>query len=253
MTHDDTPDKESVGTNSVAQRLNELEVQVASLTDELQSERQQRREQTHALARENRELREHVSEVENTVENENGSKIDALFNAREYLSERIEDVEDKLTSKARSLDDGDLQNTLPIQQTTRLWKVGGTINAKKTEHAAALWSDFMDRCKKGSGVFYLDTEKAKSILREHFRDDDRHIAVGTDVSRSTVHRAIDAAVDLGGELLQKKTVNNGRSALVVNRGEFEEFIQTLEAADEYGDTVTDGVTGEHKTAVTGAP
>lgn len=140
--------------------------------------------------------------------------------------------------------DENMENTLPIQQVTKIWRVGGTIKANKTEHAAAIWSDFMDRCKKGRESYYLDSGEVTSIIREHFRDDESHLGVSNNTKRATVHRAMDALLDLAGNLVKKDTLKSGRSALIINQHEFEDFYDALES------NVTDDVTPHRDGAVT---
>lgn len=202
-------------------------------------------------------VREEVSELIEVQTDADSPGIEDIWIAGQPLGKIIESNRKKVTNvesevrEVQSSDENpegksgeDMANSLPIQQVTKIWRVGGTIKANKTEHAAALWSDFMDRCKKGAGIFYLDSGKARSVLREHFRDDDSHLGVTSEVERSTIHRAMDALVEMGGELVKKKTMKTGRSALVINRDEFREFCEVIGA-------VTNDVTGDRADAVTG--
>ena len=134
--------------------------------------------------------------------------------------------------------------SLPIQQITKIWKVGGTINANKTEHAAAIWSDFFDRSETGRDVYYLPTDKVEQILREHFRSDQNHLGVTENVKRATIHRAMDALEDLAGNLVSSDIIRNGRRALMINQQEFAEFAEAIGA--------TDDVTGDTAGSVTGS-
>jgi hypothetical protein len=237
-------------------RCDALEAEKERVEDELQSEledtREQQREDRHTLARENHELRASHEQLESRVEeveadrDELRSEVERAEDSRGHIIEDIVDVEERVEeveeASNRSAEDGDLENTLPIQQTTRIWKVGGTIKTNKTEYAAAIWSDFMDRCKKGRGVRYLDTGKVKGILKEHFRNDDRHEGVGKSVERSTIHRAMDTVIEMAGDLVSKDTIKNGRSALLINDEEFREFCEVIGATKT--DSVTDDVTAD---------
>lgn len=140
--------------------------------------------------------------------------------------------------KEGSQEDG----SLPIQQITKIWKVGGTINANKTEHAAAIWSDFFDRSESGRDVYYLPTDKVEQILREHFRSDDRHLGVGGSIKRATIHRAMDALEDLAGNLVSSDIIRNGRRALMINQQEFAEFAEAIGATDDVTADTTGSVT-----------
>jgi hypothetical protein len=157
---------------------------------------------------------------------------------------------DSLKKEVRSSESSDQnptdepeENSLPIQQITKIWKVGGNIRANKTEHAAAIWSDFFDRSKSGRDVYYLPTDKVEQILREHFRSDQNHLGVTENVKRATVHRAMDALEDLAGNLVSSDIIRNGRRALMINQQEFAEFAEAIGA-------VTDDVTPDNGSSVT---
>lgn len=138
--------------------------------------------------------------------------------------------------------ENDMENSLPIQQITKIWKVGGTINANKTEHAAALWSDFFDRAKNGQEVLYLPTDKVEQILKEHFRQDGRHLGVTKNTKRATVHRAMDALEDLAGNLVSSNIIKNGRRALMINQQEFQDFCEAIGATTDVTPDTATGVT-----------
>ncbi|HET7323507.1 MAG TPA: hypothetical protein VFJ06_04175, partial [Halococcus sp.] len=218
--------------------------------DELRNEVAEFQEHAEQAEAERNELREQVENDEKTVVATDGGENPALEprvstledeqqraeESRGWIIDDIANAEKRLDEleeqSNRSREDGDLENTLPIQQTTRIWKVGGTIKTNRDEHAAALWSDFFDRCKKGNGIFYLDTSRARSILREHFRDEEGHTGLTEGSSahvRNIVHRAMDALVDLGGNLVTKRTIKSGRSALVINKEEFDDFCEAIGA------------------------
>ena len=157
--------------------------------------------------------------------------------------ERASAAEEKAEQAAAGANGGGEtdENALPIQQVTKIWKVGGNINARKTEHAAAVWSDFMDRSENGREVYYLPTDKVEQILREHFRSDDRHIGVGKHIERATVHRAMDALEDLGGEMIHSSIIRNGRRALMINKEEWQNFYDAL--ASVSNDVTAEGGSG----------
>jgi uncharacterized protein YdeI (BOF family) len=253
------------------QRLSALEERQSDTEEKVDEERQKRREGFHALAREHKEerqqrhaLEEKVDEDEDNAANVNENEevvtdggatsaedlievrgdednpgLEDLWVIGQPLGKIINGIRQKVGDVEEQIEEGDfsensenLKNTLPIQQVNNIWKAGGTIKAKKTEHAAAIWSDFLERSKKGNGVRYLDTKRVKSILREHFRNEDGHESVTGDTAtvRNVVHRAMDALVEMGGNLVKKDTLRNGRSALIINEQEFKEFHDALKAS-----------------------
>lgn len=191
-------------------------------------------------------IREYAS-----LERELESLKTEFANYRDAISAKMDGIKDEVRSSAQNPqgsggeDGAPEENALPIQQITKIWKVGGTINANKTEHAAAIWSDFMDRSESGRDVYYLPSDKVEQILREHFRSDDRHLGVAENVKRATVHRAMDALEDLGGSMITSNIIKNGRRALMLNKDDFQEFHDALAS-------VSGGVTGSDADGVTTA-
>lgn len=192
-----------------------------------------------SLERENQRLKREQEELQEEYKDyREANELD-----KADIKKRLSKVEEEGGGSGGNGEGEPVENSLPIQQVTNIWKVGGTINAQKDEHAAALWSDFLDRSERRLDAHYLDSGEVRQILREHFRNDERHMAIGENVARSTIHRAMDALCELSGELITSDVKKNGRRTLIMNADEFREFTKAIGA-------VTDDVTPENESDVT---
>lgn len=102
--------------SSIGQRVAALEDHVSELESEIQSEKEKRRAETHALARENRELRERVDRGEE----EDGWLMDDILE----LTDEVDELRDEVESTNPTLESGESPSTIhrpsPLVQITNL-------------------------------------------------------------------------------------------------------------------------------------
>lgn len=205
-------------------RLAALEQRLTELETKYEQEREQR-QQLETFVTSLLELRGTDNPTDADLEQIwlAGHPIGAMVDRRQREVQTLrDDLEEQRANEQLQQTEIPAEQTLPIQQITRTYQVDPDVLSANERRAAIVWSHFLDTCERTPSKFVLPSSSVRDILATEEESRPHN---------ETVRRVIDLVDDLGDTLVEELT-RNDRKTLVIDRDQFQEFSDELQATIE---------------------